>query len=123
MFRKEPGLLKAAEDEFRSRFLSFNSLLTLIYLYFYKFVYCCYSIIVDLPPNARLDDLASLLTLDSKNLDKDKLGIDAIKRQQEINLKFSSDRTVVIPDDRTQIMLASVSTFLARSNVVTKMLC
>ena len=69
---------------------------------------CC-SIVVDLPPDACLDDLASLLNFDSKTIDKEKLGIDAIKKQQELNLKFSSNQTAVIPDDRAQIMLAGVS--------------
>ena len=63
----------------------------------------------DLPPNARLDDLASLLLLDSKNIDPVKLGSDLIKEQQRINLKFSSNQSAVIPDDRAQIMLAGVS--------------
>ena len=72
---------------------------------------CC-SIVVDLPPDARLDDLASLLNFDSKTIDKEKLGIDAIKKQQELNLKFSSNQTAVIPDDRAQIMLAGVSIYL-----------
>ena len=39
-----------------------------------------------------------------------KLGADAIKEQQQINLKFSSDEVVaVIPEDRAQRMLAGVS--------------
>ena len=65
--------------------------------------------LTDLPPNARLDDLASLLTLDAKNIDVDKLGADAIKEQQRINLKFSSNQVAVIPEDRAQRMLAGVS--------------
>ena len=64
---------------------------------------------IDLPPNACLDDLASLLTLDAKNLDIEKLGADAIKEQQCINLKFSSDQVAVIPEDHAQCMLAGVS--------------
>ena len=39
----------------------------------------------------------------------EKLGIDAIKEQQRINLKFSSDKVVIIPEDRAQRMLAGVS--------------
>ena len=62
-----------------------------------------------LSPNAHLDDLASLLTLDAKNIDVDKLGADAIKEQQRINLKFSSDQVAVIPEDHAQRMLAGVS--------------
>ena len=64
---------------------------------------------IDLPPNARLDNLASLLTLDTKNIDVEKLGADAIKEQQRINLKFSSNQVAVIPKDRAQHMLAGVS--------------
>ena len=63
----------------------------------------------DLPPDARLDDLASLLQLDTKNIDTEKLGVDLIKQQQRINLKFSSNQSAVIPDDRAQVMLAGVS--------------
>ena len=66
-------------------------------------------IFTGLPPNARLDDLASLLRLDSKNIDPEKLGVDLIKEQQRINLKFSSNQTAVIPNDRAQVMLAGVS--------------
>ena len=69
----------------------------------------CYSIVVDLPPGERLDDLASLLQLDTKNMDIHQLGIDVIKEQQRINLKFSSSSTAVIPEDKAKIMLAAVS--------------
>ena len=69
----------------------------------------CYSIVVGLPPGERLDDLASLLQLDTKNMDVRQLGIDVIKEQQCINLKFSSSSTAVIPEDKAQIMLAAVS--------------
>ena len=72
----------------------------------------CHSIIVDLPANARLDNLASLLQLDSKNMNVEQLGIDLIKEQQKINLKFSSNKTAVIPGDRAQVMLAGVHTIL-----------
>ena len=74
----------------------------------------------DLPLNARLDDLASLLTLDAKNIDVEKLGADAIKEQQCINLKFSSDKVAIIPEDHGQRMLAGVShhNLTARSNVI-----
>ena len=73
-----------------------------------------------LPPNAHLDDLASLLTLDAKNIDVEKLGADAIKEQQCINLKFSSDKVAVIPEDCAQRMLAGVShhNLTACSNVI-----
>ena len=66
-------------------------------------------IFLDLPPGAHLDNLASLLTLDTKNINVDKLGADAIKEQPRINLKFSSDKVAIIPVDRAQWMLAGVS--------------
>ena len=69
----------------------------------------CRSIVVDLPPNEKLDDLASLLQIDSKNLDVRQLGLDAIKEQQKINLKFSSNKTAVLPEDKIQVMLTGVS--------------
>ena len=65
--------------------------------------------LLDLPPGAHLDDLTSLLTLDAKNIDVEKLGADTIKEQQQINLKFSSDKVPIIPEDWTQRMLAGVS--------------
>ena len=111
-----------AEDEFKSipllLFLEILYILSASLLKFLQFINSCYTIVVDLPPDARLDDLASLLNFDSKSIDKEKLGIDAIKKHQELNLKFSSDKTAVIPDDRAQIMLAGVSIvhFLPRSN-------
>ena len=42
-------------------------------------------------------------------MDIRQLGIDVIKEQQRINLKFSSSRTAVVPEDKAQIMLAAVS--------------
>ena len=69
----------------------------------------CYSIVVDLPPEERLDDLASLLQLDSKKTDIWKLGLDAIKEQQWANLKFSSNKTAILPEDKIQVMLAGVN--------------
>ena len=41
----------------------------------------------------------------------EQLGIDLIKEQQKINLKFSSNETAVIPEDRAQVMLARVRIF------------
>ena len=72
----------------------------------------CHSIVVDLPVDANLDDLASLLQLDTKNMNVEQLDIDLIKEQQKINLKFSSNKTAIIPGDRAQIMLARVCIFL-----------
>ena len=36
------------------------------------------------------------------------LGVDLIKEQQKINLKFSLNQTAVISEDRAQVMLAGV---------------
>ena len=79
-----------------------------------------HTIVVDLPPGAKLDDLASLLQLDTKNMDVRQLGLDVIKEQQRINLKFSSNRTAVLPEDKAQTMLAAVSKrfLLSRSNAL-----
>ena len=52
--------------------------------------------------------MASLVNLDSKNLDVEKLGVDCIKEQQKINLEKSSGETAIIPEDHAQIMLAGV---------------
>ena len=41
----------------------------------------CHSIVVDLAADTCLDDLASLLQLDSKNMNVEQLGIDLIKEQ------------------------------------------
>ena len=41
----------------------------------------------------------------------EQLGIDLIKEQQKINLKFYSNETAVIPEDRAQVMLAGVHIF------------
>ena len=73
----------------------------------------------NLPPNERLDDLVSLLQLDAKNIDVEKLIADAIKEEQHINLKFSSDKVAVIAEDQAQWMLARVNTiyFSAHLNV------
>ena len=68
-----------------------------------------YFFLIELPQNARLHELASLLTLDAKNIDVEKLGADAIQEQQRIYLKFSSDQVAIIPKDRAQHMLAGVS--------------
>ena len=67
----------------------------------------------ELPPEEQLDDLSSLIYIDSKNIDIDKLGCDVIKEQQSINLHFSSDESALIPEDHAQVMLTSVSIFLS----------
>ena len=63
----------------------------------------------ELPADAQLHDLASLSTIDSKLLDPEQLGIDAIKEQQAANLKHSSDKCAIIPEDQAHTMLAGVS--------------
>ena len=67
--------------------------------------------VTDLPKDTQLDDLASLINVDNKNFDPEQLGSDIIKEQQVINLKFSSGQCTVIPEDRAQVMLTSVSSF------------
>ena len=105
---KDPSLFKAAEEDFKSIFQLFLILFLKSSFFTLPVSNLCHSIVVDLPASAKLDDLASLLQLDSKNLDVRKLGIDAIKEQQRINLKFSSGETAILPDDKVQIMLAGV---------------
>ena len=70
----------------------------------------------ELPPEAHLDDLASLVNLDQANFDTEQLGLDAIKEQQAANLRFSSDKCALIPEDRAQVMLTSVGTSTSRPN-------
>ena len=67
----------------------------------------------ELPPDARLDDLASLINLDQANYNAEELGVDTIKEQQAINLRFSSNKSALIPEDRAQVLLTSVSTDFA----------
>ena len=65
-------------------------------------------------------------------MDVEKLGADAIKEQQHINLKFSSNAVAIISEDQAQCMLAGISfhfllvhlntghishTFISHSNV------
>ena len=64
---------------------------------------------MDLPKDARLHDLASLLAINSKDLNVEELGSDVIKAQQAVNLKYSSNQCAVIPEDRVQVMLTGVS--------------
>ena len=66
----------------------------------------------EIPVDTLLHDLASLSTIDSKVLDPEQLGIDTIKEQQAANLKHSSNKCAIIPDDQTHIMLAGVSFIL-----------
>ena len=71
----------------------------------------------ELPATARLDDLSKLLNLNTKNLNLEQLGIDAIKEQQRINLQFSSDKCAIILEDRAQVMLTAVSKILAFEHI------
>ena len=41
----------------------------------------------------------------------EQLGVNLIKEQQKINLKFSSNETAVIPEDRAQVILAGLRIF------------
>ena len=49
------------------------------------------------------------MNLDAANLNIEQLGLDIIKEQQAANLHFSSDQSALIPEDRAQVMLTSVS--------------
>ena len=65
--------------------------------------------ISELPKDAQLHDLASLFTLDSKKINPEQLGLDAIKEQQVANLKHSSSQCAILLEDHVQVMLAGVS--------------
>ena len=67
--------------------------------------------IVDLPADSQLDDLARLVNLDMKNFNEDQLGADVIRDQKRANEEVSSDKCANIPEDSLQKMLAAVSTF------------
>ena len=71
---------------------------------------------LELPATARIDDLPRLLNLDTKNINLEQLGIDAIKEQHRINLEFSSDQCTIIPEDRAQVMLTAVSSIFTLLN-------
>ena len=66
-----------------------------------------------MPKDARLDDLANLVNVDSANIDVKQLGIDVMKEQHRINQQFSSDQCALIPEDKAQVMLTGVSTSVA----------
>ena len=101
LFREDPGLFKAAEEDFKSIFITISNVFLASFQRSFPCLYLssnrCHTIVVDLPPGEKLDDLASLLQLDAKNMDVRQLGIDVIKEQQRINLKFSSSRTTAAP--------------------------
>ena len=118
MYHEDPRLFKAAEEDFKSIFFIIPKIhckSNNCQLFPFLSPNPCHSIVVDLPPKERLDDLASLLQLDSKKMDVRKLGLDAIKEQQRINLKFNSNQTAILPEDKIQIMLAGVSNQLSYS--------
>ena len=71
---------------------------------------------LELPATNRIDDLSRLLNLDTKNINLEQLGINAIKEQHRINLEFSSDQCAIIPEDRAQVMLTAVSSTFTLSN-------
>ena len=68
------------------------------------------------PPTAQVHNLASLVNIDSKNINVEQLGADAIKEQQEINLSKSSNEVAIIPEDQAQTMLCGVSQFIFVDN-------
>ena len=65
-------------------------------------------LVTEQPPDAQVHDLASLVNVDAKNIDVEKLGSDCIKEQQAINLERSSNEVAIIPEDRAQVMLSGV---------------
>ena len=65
----------------------------------------------DLPRDEQLDDLMRLSTLDSSSFKEDEIGSDLIKDQQKINMEFDSGQCAVLPEDRAQKLLVSVSIF------------
>ena len=73
---------------------------------------------LELPKDARLDDLANLVNVDSVNIDVKQLGLDVMKEQHRINQKFSSDQCALIPEDKAQVMLTGVSIFIALECVI-----
>ena len=113
LHREEPNLFEAANREYEGKFsptISFpfyQHIDTIGILNFrtnlnkFSFQNC--------PKNAQLHDLASLFTLDSKKMDPEQLGLDAIKEQQAANLKHSSSQCAIFPEDHMQVMLAGVS--------------
>ena len=115
LYTQEPDLFAAGNKEYQGRltlsprFLQNHTLTrrnevpipTLIHL------------ISELPKDARLHDLTSLMAIDSKKLNPEELGEDIIKQQQAANLKHSSSSCAIIPEDQAQTMLAGVRLFLA----------
>ena len=67
---------------------------------------CC---ILDLPPDAQLDDLVRLSTLDSTNFKEDEQGDELIRDQLRHNQEFSSEECATLPEDSAQKLLVSVS--------------
>ena len=65
-------------------------------------------VFIDLPKDAHLHDLTSLMAIDSTKLNPEELGEDIMKEQQAANLKHSSSACAIIPEDRAQTMLAGV---------------
>ena len=53
-----------------------------------------------------------LSTLDSTSFKEDEVGSNLIKDQQKINMEFDSEQCAVLPEDRAQKLLVSVSIFL-----------
>ena len=74
----------------------------------------------ELPADKCLDDLGNLINIDTKTFNAEILGAEVIKEQQAINLKFSSRESALIPEDRAQIMLTSVSFLFAFKREVFK---
>ena len=108
LYQEEPNLFEAANKEFKGNHRKFL-LLSFFTHPDYKKTFILISYSVELPADARLHDLASFSMIDSKNLDPEQLGLEAIKEQQAAYLKHSSDKCTIIPEDHMHTMLAGVS--------------
>ena len=129
MYREEPDLFQAATKEYEGteNFFIYRKMLILTsecdhpkltrvvasecdqQHSFITSLYIYVLIILELPKDHQIHDLASLVNVDKKNFDAEKLGVEAVKEQQAINLKNSSNETAFIPEDQAQVMLAGVS--------------
>ena len=85
--------------------------------FFFKII-ICHPLFTDLPRDEQLDDLMRLSTLDSSNFKEDEIGSDLIKDQQKINMEFDSGQCAVLPEDRAQKLLVSVSIFFQMRTIL-----
>ena len=112
LYTEEPNLFAAANKEYEGNYLlnlHFPSSASDHHWNQFSQVYFDFS---ELPADARLHDLSSLMAVDAKKMDVAELGENVIKAQQAANLKHSSSLCAIIPEDRAQTMLAGVSAHL-----------